>query len=99
MPAFVAALLGGLINIAGYLAGRVLLSLGFGVVVYTGISATLDYVKDQAISSISGLPSDMVQLLAYMKVGECISIITGALAVRMLMNGLSNGSIKRLVQQ
>lgn len=99
MPLFVAALLGGLINIAGTLAGRVLISLGFGVVAYTGISTSLAFVKTQAVGAFQGLPADMVQLLSYMKVGESISIISSALLVRLALNGLTGDTIKRLVQR
>lgn len=41
MPAFLAALLGGLINIASTLTGRVLVALGLGVASYTGLAASL----------------------------------------------------------
>lgn len=100
MPAFVMALLGGLVQIAGHLAGRVLISLGFAAVTYTGLSVTLDWLKTQAVSSLQGLPSEMVQLIAYMKVGESISIIVSALLVRMTLDGLKEGgSISRLVKQ
>jgi hypothetical protein len=37
----------------------------------------------------------MVQLLAYAGVGEFISIIASAFAARMLLNGLTDGSIKK----
>jgi hypothetical protein len=100
MPAFIAALLGGLVNIAGQLAGRVLLALGFGAITYTGVSASLSFVKSQALSSLSGLPADLLGLMAFMKVGECISIISSAILVRMTLAGLSaGGSISKLVKQ
>jgi len=100
MPAFVAALLGGLINIAATLAGRVLVSLGFAAITYTGLSATLDWLKDQAITAMQGLPADVVSMMGYMKVGVAISIIASALATRMLLEGLSaGGSISKLVKQ
>lgn len=99
MPLFVAALLGGLINIAATLAGRVLLALGFASVTYTGLTTTLDWLKAQAVASITALPAEAVGMLSTMKVGESISIITSALLARMLLNGLSaGGSISRLVK-
>lgn len=99
MPLFIASLLGGLINIAGTIAGRVLLSLGFGAVTYTGISTALDFAKSQALGAISGMPAEAVQLMAFLKVGECISILSSAMLARLLLNGLTNGSITRLVQR
>lgn len=99
MPAFVAALLGGLVNIAGHLAGRVLIALGFSAITFTGLSLTLDWLKTQAVNALTGLPHDMVQLIAYMKVGESISIILSALATRMVLEGLSaGGTISKLVK-
>lgn len=99
MPAFVAMLLGGLVQIAGSLAGRVMIALGFGIVQYSGVSVTLTWLRDQALSALTGMPGQLVQLLAFMKVGEAISIIFSALGVRLLLNGLSaGGSISRLVR-
>lgn len=100
MPLFVAALLGGLVQLAGTLAGRVLISLGFAAVTYTGISASLGFLKTQALASLTGLPSQIVGLMAYMKVGEAISIVVSALLVRATLAGLSaGGSISKLVKQ
>lgn len=100
MPAFVAMLLGGLVEIAGSLAGRVLLSLGFGILEFTGVSVTLSWLKTQVLSAASGLTGDLLGLLAYMKVGEAISILFSALLVRLTLNGLSaGGSISKLVRK
>lgn len=99
MPAFVVMLLGGLVEIAGSLAGRVLLSLGFGFVTFTGTNTTISWAKSQALGALSGLSAQMLGLLAYMKVGEAISIVFSALLVRLLLQGLSaGGSISKLVK-
>jgi hypothetical protein len=99
MPAFVAALIGALVNVAGHLAGRVLIALGYSAVTYTGLSMSLDWLKSQAVASLTGLSAELVQLIAFMKVGESISIIVSALLVRMALDGLSaGGSISRLVK-
>lgn len=97
MPVFVAALLGGLVNIAATLAGRVMIALGVGFISYSGFSATLEYLKAQAVASLSGLPADMVGLIAYMGVGQSISIITSALVIRMTLSGLTGDTMKRMV--
>ena len=100
MPALAAALLGGLVNIAGHLAGRVLIALGFGSITYTGLSATTSWLKSNALAAASGLPLDLLQLLAFLKVGESISILSSAVGVLMLLRGLSSGgSISKLVKR
>lgn len=98
MPIFLAALGGMLINVAGSLVGQVLISLGISVVTYTGVSSVLDTLKSNALSAFSGLPADMVSLLAYLKVGVSMSIITSAVAVRMTLSGMT-GAVKRFRKQ
>ncbi|MBI3102760.1 MAG: DUF2523 domain-containing protein [Burkholderiales bacterium] len=97
MPIFIAAIGGMLINVVGTLAGRVLIALGISVVTYTGINASLDTLKMQAISNFSGLPSELFSLVAYLKVGQCISIVSSAIAARMLLDGITSDTFKRWV--
>lgn len=97
MPVFIAAIGGMLINIVGTLAGRVLVGLGIGVVTYTGMSSSLDWLKAGALSALSGMPAEAVQLVGFLKVGTCISIVTSAIAARALINGVSGDSFKRWV--
>jgi len=98
MPAFIAMLLGGLISIAGTLAGRVLLQLGFGIVTYVGVTTTISYLQSQALASLDGAPAQLVQLIAFLGVGESFSIVMSAIAVRATLNGIQSNSFKRLVQ-
>ena len=99
MPMFIASLLGGLINIAGTLAGQVLIALGISVVTYTGVDTTLTFLKDGALSSIQALPAGVPALLSYMKVGVCISILSSAMVARMTLTGLTSGAFKRWVHK
>lgn len=97
MPWLAAALLTGLIDIAGSLVGRVLLALGASVVTYTGFSSTLDWLKSSALGAIANLPPEVVGMLATLKVGTCISIIFSALLARMMLNGLQGDALKKWV--
>lgn len=97
MPIFLASLLGGLINIAGTLVGRVLLALGISAVTYTGLSQTFDFLRDQAINSFQALPPEIVGMLALMKVGSSFSIILSAIVVKWTLQGLTGGNMRRLV--
>ena len=99
MPIFIAAIGGMLINIAGTLAGRVLIALGISVVTYTGMSTGLDWIKSQALSSFALLPPEMLSIVAYMKVGVCISIVSSAVAARLVLNGLTGGTFKKWVSK
>jgi hypothetical protein len=97
MPLFIGALLGALIQIAGTLVGKVLLSLGIGYVTYSGVDTSIGWVKAFALSHISATSSQTVAAASTMQVGTCISILTSALVARMVMNGLTSGALKKMV--
>ncbi|MBS0483625.1 MAG: DUF2523 domain-containing protein [Proteobacteria bacterium] len=97
MPVFLAALGGVLINLVGTLAGRVLIALGISVITYTGLSASIDWLKAQAVASFAGLPGEVMGMLSTMRVGQCISIVSSAILARAVINGLSGDSFKRWV--
>ena len=96
MP-FLGSLLGGLIEIAGTLAGRVLIALGFGFVSFTGIQTAIGYAENLIWSNMSGLPAAVLQLVGYMRIDDAISLVISAVAARLLLNGLTGGKLKRLV--
>lgn len=99
MPLFLAAFLGALVSAAGTLVGKVLISLGIGLVVFTGVDASIAWARDMALTNIQALPPDVVGILSTLKVGVFISMISSALVVRMTLQGLTGGSIKRMVQK
>ena len=99
MPVFVAAIGGMLINLVGTLVGRVLVALGIAAITYTGMNASLDVLKNSALSSMMSLPPEVLAIMGLMKVGVCISIITSATAARLLLNGVTGGTFKRWVHK
>lgn len=99
MPVFVAAIGGMLINIVGTLVGRVLIALGISVVTYTGITVTLDALKAQAIGAFGGLPPEVFGLLGILKVGQCISIVTSAIAAKLVIDGLTGDTMKKWIHK
>lgn len=94
MAPFVASLLGGLVNVAGTVTGRVLIALGIGVVAYNGMDTTLGWLESMIQAAIAGLPADLSQLLKFMGVGEAVSIIFGALTGRLTISGIQSGVMK-----
>lgn len=98
MPTFIAAIGGMLLRGMPSFVGQVLLSLGIGIVTYTGVDMTLERLKSDAVTALLGLPPQVVSLLSYMKVGVAISIVTSALAIRLGVSA-TNGAIKRFVKR
>ena len=99
MPIFIAALGGMLINLVGTLAGRILIALGISVVTYGGITVTLDALKAQAIGAFGFLPPEVFGILGILKVGQCISIVTSAIAAKLVIDGLTGDTFKKWVHK
>lgn len=83
------------LSIAASLVMRVVTALGIGVVAYTGMSVTLGWLKDRAVSAALGLPADVLGMLATMKLGESLSIVSSAILARLIINGLTSDTVKR----
>lgn len=97
MPVFIAAIGGMLINLVGTLVGRVMIALGISVITYTGMSTSLEWLKTNALQAVSGLPSQVIQILGILRVGQCISIVFSAILARMIIQGLQGDTIKKWV--
>lgn len=97
MPIFVAALLGGLVQIAGSLVGRVLLSLGLGFVTYSGVSASLDYFRGLFVQYSQGSGATVAGLLGVLQVDVALGILIAAVTARLVLDGLNSGTVKKLV--
>ena len=95
MPLFIALLMRGLLWAAGSIVGRVLVRLGIGVATYSGMNATLGWLKTQAVTALQGMPADIVNLMSYMKVGVAISIVCSAIVARAVLNGVTGDKVKR----
>jgi hypothetical protein len=98
MPVFIAALLGGLINICGTIAGRVLIGLGISVITYTGLSASIDFLKDSAVAQLGALPAQVLSIMSIMKVGSSISIIMSATAVKLTLDGVTSDTFRKWIK-
>lgn len=94
-----ALIAGAFLNIVGTLVGRVLVALGLGVVTYTGMSVTLDWLKSGAVSALLALPPEVVGMLALMKVGSCVSMVASAMLVRLTFTGMSSDTMKGWVKK
>lgn len=99
MPVFIAALLGGLVSAAGTLVGRVLVSLGLGYVTFQGVDASITWARDFAVGKFAALSGNALAVVSTLQIGTVISILTSALLARMVLQGLTGGAIKRLVQR
>ena len=95
LPIAAGTIVGALIQVAGTIVGRVLVSLGIGYAVFTGLDTSLDWAKAFVIERISATSAQTVAAASACKVGVCISIIFSALAMRLLLGGMQSGGVLR----
>ncbi|WP_426161643.1 DUF2523 domain-containing protein [Pseudoduganella sp. R-34] len=96
MP-FVNVLAGLLLRLCAPLVGRVLLALGMGYVTYKGVGAGIDWLLMQIKMNIGAMPTQAVQLLAYLWVDKAISMMFSAYAAAALIKLGTSGVLTRLV--
>lgn len=99
MPALIAALLGGLAQIASSLVGRVLLALGLHAVTYSGVDLVLQGLMEYSQQNFTGLPSGVVGIFGLLRIDEVASILSGAVVASMSLNGIKNGLLTKLVHK
>jgi len=102
MPLFLAALLGGLYSALGSMVGKVLVSLGIGYVTYFGVNVALDFFKAEVFEKINAAGSVVPGLLYFagvFQVGTCFNILFSAWTARLVIQGVTGGTFKRMVQK
>lgn len=98
MQMIIAALIGGFIQAAGTMVGRVMLALGFSYVTYSGLDASLSWMKDQIASSFGGVSTQAMAVLGAANVGSAVAVIVSAISARMILTGLVDGARKLVVK-
>lgn len=99
MQFIVAAVLGGLLQIAGSLVGRVLLALGIGFVTYAGFQVGIDWLLGQIKSNMSGLPSEVLSFLAWLWVDKAISMVFSAYSAAAAIQMAGGDTLTRMVHK
>lgn len=96
MYLLIPALVGALATFIASAVGRVILALGISYVTYSGITAGLNVLKTMMISQVSGLPSDVVNLVGFVGLDKALTIIFSAFVFRVSLR-LVNGAIKKAI--
>jgi NO-binding membrane sensor protein with MHYT domain len=91
------ALIGGLIQAAGSLVGRILIALGIGFVTYSGMNASLDVFRDYFSGALGDMGSVAAGVAGTLKLDVAFAIIVSAVTARLAINGLTSDTVKRMV--
>lgn len=98
MNPFIAALVGGFIQAAGTMVGRVMIALGFTYITYSGLDSSFGWIKNQIAAEFGGLPAQALAVLSAARVGSAVAVVMSAIAARMVLNGLVDGARKLVVK-
>jgi hypothetical protein len=74
------------------LLARIILSLGFSVVTMVGMDSVMSGLKAGLVSSLGAMPADGLNLFLLAGGGQAAGIITGAIATRVLIFTIQNGT-------
>lgn len=95
--AFVSALMGGFSMMMGSLIGRALLALGMGYVTYKGFDVAVGWLLTQIKSNMAGLPSEIVNFMAFLWVDKAIGLVFSAYAAAAGIRMAGGTSMTKLV--
>jgi Protein of unknown function (DUF2523) len=99
LPLIIGSLVGGLASAVGSLVGRVLISLGITYVTYNGVDTMLEWVRDEALSKLNGLPADMVTVMNLLQVSSILNVYFSAWIASFVITGLQAGAFTKMVQR
>lgn len=95
MPSIFAPAAVFLATITGPLVARIMLSIGVGVISYTGIDATLNAFFDKINTSWSGIPSNVIAICGIAGIDVFITIVASAYMSSITFR-LVSGAVKRI---
>lgn len=95
MPIFIGSIWGAFLGIIGTVVGRVAVALGIGLISYIGYGSIIQEITSYGKDALIGLPDELKKILGLLRIGESFSLLTGTVTVKMIANGMKNGTIKR----
>lgn len=98
MPAlWLASLAGLLMQLAGTLFGKIILSLGLATVSYGGITLVLDQLSALVFSQLSGVGGTAAAFVSMLHLQDAFSMVLSAVVVKFTLAGLGpGGAISRM---
>lgn len=72
--------------------GRILAALGFSVVSIVGMDQIFQQLKTQLVQGMGGIPADMLNVFLLAGGGQCLGIVVGACATRLMLWQVHNAT-------
>ena len=90
-----AALWGSLTEVMGTMVGRVLISLGMGVISYKSMDISVAWAKDHFFTAAGGLPSPAIHAMGLMQIDTAVEMVCSAILMRLTFKGMAGGVMKK----
>jgi hypothetical protein len=71
------------------LAKKLLAALGIGAVTYVGINFVIGQAKSYMMAQLSGVSSDVAQIMGLFKFDVAINIVVAAVTTRLVLSGVN----------
>lgn len=81
-----------LVAMVGPLVAKILVTLGFSVVTIVGVTASLDVIQGQLVAQMNSLPAAALNLALLGGAGQALGIVLGAIATRMAIWQIQQGT-------
>ncbi len=81
-----------LLSLMQPLLARILTALGFSVVTIVGLQAAVETLKSSLVSGVNSLPADTLNVFLLSGGGVGLSMIVGAVAVRVMLWQVQNAT-------
>ena len=86
---FLSSLIPSLGGILSAVAVQVGLSVGFGLITFTGMQILVDQAMLAMMNYLGGLPADVIQILGLMQFDTCLNIMFSAGVTLLSIKGMS----------
>lgn len=93
MPVVIAALLGGLLQFAGSMVGRVLIALGMSYVTYRGLNTLLTLALTDIKNAIGGLGGAAAGLIGMLWIDKALTMYFSSVVAATVIKGWSGSGI------
>lgn len=75
-----------LVSLVGPLASRLLVSLGLSLVTLTGVTVTVNSLRDTLVSSLNGMALESLQLAGLFGLWTCFGMVLGSVSFVLAFN-------------
>lgn len=97
MPTIIQMFWGAFAGVLSSLVGRVCLALGIALVTYQGVDILLDNLISATTVNLGYASQVLGGVIGMMRLSESINVVVSATVAKYTMQGLTSGSITRMV--